>query len=435
MQWAEPSDNCSVYNFCGMFATCSINNNGSLCKCLPGFKPTNPDYWRAEEFSGGCSRKSDISCNQNATRDTFFNLTSMILGEPDPRIPNAKNEEECKQDCLRDCQCQAYSYIAVNPRKRGTSDLKHECRIWTSNLAGLQKDDTTGLNLSVRVAISDLERTRRDCRPCGLNSIQYPLSTQPDCGDPLYSGFSCEESTGDLRFQTLTGSYLVTDIDFDTQRFVINVHMENSHKCRSRDSTDGVTLLKGSFPFNVTNWCYIYDIDNLLNQIEIGWNPPPEPTCSALIDCEDWPNSICNATKQRQGRCQCKSGFKWDALSLNCTSDALCVSVMTEAGLSTERKESSLKFRSVIIFISVILALVIFCSIGYIIYKRNLVHERKDQENDLFTEDDKKAIDIPFFSLEIILAATDSFSDANKLGQGGFGPVYKVISRLSYFEH
>nr|GMD31962.1 G-type lectin S-receptor-like serine/threonine-protein kinase At4g03230 [Ipomoea batatas] len=195
LQWAEPSDNCSVYNFCGMFATCSINNNGSLCKCLPGFKPTNPDDWRAEEFSGGCSM--------------------------------------------------------------------------------------------------------------------------------------------------------------------------------------------------------------------------PEPTCSALIDCENWPNSICNATKQRQGRCQCKSAFKWDALSLNCTS------VMTEAG-------SSVMFRSVIIFISVILALVILCSIGYIIYRRNLVHERKDQENDLFTEDDKKAIDIPFFNLEIILAATDSFSDANKLGQGGFGPVYKA---------
>ena len=36
-------------------------------------------------------------------------------------------------------------------------------------------------------------------------------------------------------------------------------------------------------------------------------------------------------------------------------------------------------------------------------------------------------IDLPFFYLEIILEATHNFSDANKLGQGGFGPVYKVI--------
>jgi hypothetical protein len=45
-----------------------------------------------------------------------------------------------------------------------------------------------------------------------------------------------------------------------------------------------------------------------------------------------------------------------------------------------------------------------------------------------FREEDEKGIDVPFFDLEGILAATDSFSAANKLGQGGYGPVYKVIS-------
>lgn len=43
-----------------------------------------------------------------------------------------------------------------------------------------------------------------------------------------------------------------------------------------------------------------------------------------------------------------------------------------------------------------------------------------------FKEEDKKGIDLPFFDFESILAATDSFSEANKLGKGGFGPVYKV---------
>lgn len=30
------------------------------------------------------------------------------------------------------------------------------------------------------------------------------------------------------------------------------------------------------------------------------------------------------------------------------------------------------------------------------------------------------------FDFDSVLVATDSFSDANKLGQGGFGAVYKV---------
>nr|GLL34808.1 uncharacterized protein LOC109155677 [Ipomoea trifida] len=443
LQWSEPHDRCSVYNVCGKFGTCSNNNNGLLCKCLLGFEPTNSEDWGANVFSGGCSRKSAISCNQNAKRDTFLNLTSVVFGNPDLAYPNAKTEEDCRQECLNNCQCQAYSYTTMDPtrRQRGTGDLRHECRIWTSEVIALQQDIANGLNLSVRIAIPDIELTRRDCRPCGLNMIPYPLSAQPGCGDPLYYSFSCNQSTGDLSFQTLNASYpVISDISLINRSFVIEVPVEISNSCNTRNRADGVILLNSSLPFNVKNWCY-NDTGHLLSQgknsIEISWNPPSEPTCSASTDCEDWPNSICNYTEQGQGRCLCKSGFKWDALSLNCSS------VMTLAGSSSERNKSSVKFRSVIISISVILAVVILCSIGCIIYRRNLVRKRKDkrivgnqlnnlanigdQEDELLTEDDKKAIDIPFFSLETILAATEDFSDANKLGQGGFGPVYKVV--------
>ncbi|XP_035542286.1 receptor-like serine/threonine-protein kinase SD1-6 isoform X2 [Juglans regia] len=37
----------------------------------------------------------------------------------------------------------------------------------------------------------------------------------------------------------------------------------------------------------------------------------------------------------------------------------------------------------------------------------------------------KKDVELPLFSYESVLAATDNFSAANKLGEGGFGPVYK----------
>ena len=42
-------------------------------------------------------------------------------------------------------------------------------------------------------------------------------------------------------------------------------------------------------------------------------------------------------------------------------------------------------------------------------------------------EQDNEGIEVPYFDFESILVATDNFSNANKLGQGGYGPVYKVI--------
>lgn len=36
-------------------------------------------------------------------------------------------------------------------------------------------------------------------------------------------------------------------------------------------------------------------------------------------------------------------------------------------------------------------------------------------------------LELPLFDFETIVRATDNFPDYNKLGQGGFGIVYKVI--------
>ena len=46
----------------------------------------------------------------------------------------------------------------------------------------------------------------------------------------------------------------------------------------------------------------------------------------------------------------------------------------------------------------------------------------------MLSEEDRKDLDVPFFEFKRILSATDNFSLANKLGQGGFGPVYKVTT-------
>lgn len=40
---------------------------------------------------------------------------------------------------------------------------------------------------------------------------------------------------------------------------------------------------------------------------------------------------------------------------------------------------------------------------------------------------DKISEELPYFDLVTLCEATKNFSNSNKLGQGGFGPVYKVI--------
>lgn len=51
---------------------------------------------------------------------------------------------------------------------------------------------------------------------------------------------------------------------------------------------------------------------------------------------------------------------------------------------------------------------------------------RKQQALDEDWRSAEKDVDLPLFDLAAVLAATGSFSASNKIGEGGFGPVYMV---------
>ncbi|KAI3736241.1 hypothetical protein L6452_15779 [Arctium lappa] len=95
----------------------------------------------------------------------------------------------------------------------------------------------------------------------------------------------------------------------------------------------------------------------------------------------------------------------------------------------------------ILVFAMTTLVILLLCSLSYIYYKRVVPHEQGRNsmlqtdnserrsvnlvDLDHSREDNIEGIRVPFFEFESILAATDNFSDANKLGEGGFGPVYK----------
>ena len=52
-------------------------------------------------------------------------------------------------------------------------------------------------------------------------------------------------------------------------------------------------------------------------------------------------------------------------------------------------------------------------------------------EGHIHARDQDNSGELHCFNLTTILTATNNFSDANKLGEGGFGPVYKVKNDLN----
>ncbi|KAI4363806.1 hypothetical protein MLD38_019978 [Melastoma candidum] len=417
MVWGEPKDRCSIYNTCGDFGTCNTAGD-VMCRCLPGFRPSSLDFWDAGDYSSGCTRKSAL-CSKDARSYTFLSLRGMKVGKPDSQF-TVKEENECKSECLNSCQCQAYSFEEDETVERGgesndgSSRSGGICWIWTESLNNLQDGYEDGRGLFIRVAADDIELTARNCETCGTYTIPYPLSTGPKCGDPQYLSFHCNVSSGEVSFETENGTYRVTNIIPESRKFLIQADQEQTDSCNGSSPP----LVNVSMPFHAKQSC-----DG--HELEISWEPPPEPTCIASTDCIDWPDSTCGAIIHGGKRCLCNRNFRWDPILMNCTRDKrhervpialvisvsfTCITVLTVLS-------------SVAAFIYVHRRAVDTRRENWILMRRN--SSRLLYDSSRFKDEDKTGIDVPFFNLESILAATDNFSRTNKLGQGGFGIVYK----------
>ncbi|GFY88360.1 major facilitator superfamily protein [Actinidia rufa] len=303
----EPQDSCSVYSACGDFGVCN-SKNLVPCKCLPGFEPVLLNQWKGGDFSSGCNRKLKV-CGKEP--DTFLDVKMMKVGIQQSLYPKADKKQSCETECLSNCQCQAYFYNDANYQRQRGSGIKG-CWIWAMPPNSLQEEYAEdGYNISVRVVASSIGSTARECKPCGTNVIPYPLSTGKNCGDPMYFNFFCNSLTGQVRFQTLDGTFWVTSINPETRKFVIETKISKEH-CERLE----IQVLKAysfSFvaPFKVLDLCYAEPGSTRsemqqrnMDEVEFGWNPPPEPLCNSSAECKDWPNSSCNATVGVTGRCQ-----------------------------------------------------------------------------------------------------------------------------------
>ncbi|KAK4787944.1 hypothetical protein SAY86_011777 [Trapa natans] len=139
----DPSDLCNHFNSCGEYGVCNSQQK-TICRCLPGFKPRQPNNWRQGDFSQGCERTS-LPSHGKPNQNTFEELKFIKIGTKNKEIEST-SLTQCKEECLRNCRCQAYSY------NHNRSTATGRCLIWSHVLSDVQEGIKDGYNVSFRVS-------------------------------------------------------------------------------------------------------------------------------------------------------------------------------------------------------------------------------------------------------------------------------------------
>ncbi|XP_009781340.1 G-type lectin S-receptor-like serine/threonine-protein kinase At4g03230 isoform X1 [Nicotiana sylvestris] len=164
-------------------------------------------------------------------------------------------------------------------------------------------------------------------------------------------------------------------------------------------------------------------------------------TVGEVSQCRDTCFDSCSCTAYTYdglGTCSIWTGYIFNLQQLSENETERTISVKLGSLQAQTKAKKSIKLKAILVAIIPFMVLLI-CSISYIYYRRRRTakgtgtqishwHKAEGEAKELMIENDEnKVIDVPYFDLETILVATDNFSNANKLGQGGFGPVYKGI--------
>ncbi|XP_024200305.2 G-type lectin S-receptor-like serine/threonine-protein kinase At1g11410 [Rosa chinensis] len=149
-QWikfdSHPTEWCDYYGQCGPNTNCESEKDYKLaCTCLPGFESKSSSLSVGES---GCIRKAGTSICQNG--EGFVKVARVKI--PDScmaHVNMSMSLEECKQKCLMDCSCTAYT--SADDRGGGIG-----CVTWHGDLMDTRTFSDVGQDLYVRVDATSL---------------------------------------------------------------------------------------------------------------------------------------------------------------------------------------------------------------------------------------------------------------------------------------
>lgn len=145
---AAPESECDKYNRCGSFGICDMKGSNGICSCVDGYEPVSLGSW-----SRGCRRRTPLRCERNVSNvgeDEFLTLKSVKLPDFETPEHSLADPEDCKDRCLKNCSCTAFTFV------NGIG-----CMIWNQDLVDLQQFEAGGSSLHVRLADSEIGESKK----------------------------------------------------------------------------------------------------------------------------------------------------------------------------------------------------------------------------------------------------------------------------------
>ncbi|KAJ9563147.1 hypothetical protein OSB04_008307 [Centaurea solstitialis] len=463
--WSAPNDPCDGYSHCGPFGICDPFKSGDFeCDCFPGYEPQAPQDWYLRDGSRGCKRKVGTEMCKNG--DGFVEVArAKVPDTSTARVNMSMGVEACEEFCLGNCTCEGYAVADIRGGGRGCITWHGEMNDTRTFSDGAQslyiRVDANELGSCVRVLSGPVLRFFMPCAKSNLHLRQEAIFFRRDLARTTTS----ISDTHHLLWQTPSPPPTIFSGNVNLRHPLSSpTTFINPSANPPAYSTPKTAVHCPKYPHRHhrhLQQCYRHrrnhrrrfrrkwwSLGNLRkrwwlsgSRMRRWWSPKKlskKTVVVGKVTGEDgggrkrrrFPEHLAqtNLLAMQPTAKACSPEIKPSGQRGIAGIEPGLRAMPSPAKYSSNKSKSSGKNTILVIGMPVIgmgvlFSIIICCYIK----KRNKNMKANRREHDgLFMENDiGKNVDLHVFDLMTIVAATDNFSPSSKLGEGGFGSVYK----------
>ncbi|XP_035542820.1 G-type lectin S-receptor-like serine/threonine-protein kinase LECRK3, partial [Juglans regia] len=115
IEWSASSSRCDPIGLCGLNAYCTVQEQKAVCTCPPGF-----DFLDRGQHNLGCTRSSRTDSCTSKNGETVYILQELesVEWEDNPYSTLSLTKTNCRENCLKDCECVAALFKDEECRKQ-----------------------------------------------------------------------------------------------------------------------------------------------------------------------------------------------------------------------------------------------------------------------------------------------------------------------------